>query len=379
MITNYLNKNENSLELERAFNKDRRFNSPLSCIVVDNGIVLPYYSLCGKILGGVIDSTGHFIKQTSFNSEIGGIYNFKNKNIIKKNEIAVYLGFFPYSAWGHFFTDYFKHLWWLLTNEFKELSSYSNISYIAVSSPTFNKLNVIEEIMNMINSKCCNSKIERVVKITQYNKILIPMPSFYPSWNFRINHIIFWTNEYKSTIDQFIHSVKYDKGIRIYDKIYLSRTKLKGHRDYGEKTIEKAFARRGYKIIYPELVPLNKQLFYFQHARIMAATEGSISHNAIFLRDGQTVIILRKSSYINPYQLAIDEIRNLNVIYVDCHFSIMNNKKHPQYGPFFIYLNKNLARLLGTKIKLNLYEFIKYVTISFISKIHVKLLNLRHV
>lgn len=85
----------------------------------------------------------------------------------------------------------------------------------------------------------------------------------------------------------------------------------------------------------------------YGHCKYFAATEGSISHNAIFCRPQTNVTIIRRSNLINRHQIAVNEIADLDVTYVDAHKSICLNEASPYSGPFYICLNKNIEQYAG--------------------------------
>lgn len=103
-----------------------------------------------------------------------------------------------------------------------------------------------------------------------------------------------------------------------------------------------------------------------QHVKSLVATEGSIAHNAVFCRPGTEVIILRKAFYTNDHQYVINQMRELNVTYIDVHLSLFTNDQ-PNLGPFFLYVNDNLVRFFknryGMEIENTFSErrFLKYV------------------
>jgi len=87
-----------------------------------------------------------------------------------------------------------------------------------------------------------------------------------------------------------------------------------------------------------------------------ASTEGSISHNAIFCNPDTTNIILKKTDFINPHQIMINEAANLNIIYIDVNKSVWVNKETPWLGPFYIYPTKQVYDYLNIReIHLPLY------------------------
>lgn len=114
--------------------------------------------------------------------------------------------------------------------------------------------------------------------------------------------------------------------IKTYDKIYLSRGKMNDGRTFGEKSIEKIFAKNGYKIIYPETLPLSHQITLAHNCKYMAGTAGTALHLALFMRVGGTVIQIKRNSLPGDnagIQHDICNLRKLNFTYIDGSIEII--------------------------------------------------------
>lgn len=83
--------------------------------------------------------------------------------------------------------------------------------------------------------------------------------------------------------------------IHTYDKIYLSRSKMNDGRTFGECRIERIFAKNGYKIVWPETLPLAEQITLARNCRVMAGTAGTALHLALFMKPGGTVIQIKRN------------------------------------------------------------------------------------
>lgn len=83
--------------------------------------------------------------------------------------------------------------------------------------------------------------------------------------------------------------------IKTYDKIYLSRSKMHDDRTFGEERIEHIFAKNGYKIIWPETLPLTEQITLARNCRVMAGTAGTALHLALFMKPHGTVIQIKRN------------------------------------------------------------------------------------
>ena len=106
----------------------------------------------------------------------------------------------------------------------------------------------------------------------------------------------------------------------------------------------------GYAIFCPEKLTLDEQLLLLKNCREFVAAEGSIAHNSIFCQPGTRITILRKADYVNNYQLAINEMRSLDVTYVDIHHSVPPYPKSITIGPFYLCVTQNLERFVGRRI-----------------------------
>ena len=112
----------------------------------------------------------------------------------------------------------------------------------------------------------------------------------------------------------------------------------------------------------------------YQNCNFFASLEGSSAHNSIFCKPETNVFILRKSDFINAYQLAIDKINETETTYIDCNYSIMNSKRKPWTGPYFLYPNKQLCLCMEQNFNLHVKShfpfllFIKYIFASLYDK-----------
>lgn len=344
----YLKRKDN---LRTEIEKEHQIKYCLSSQCVSEGIVLPYIRKEGKILGGVIDSNEKFINNSKFNEKVGGSY--KPSSIINIDKKAIFIGNLVFPAWGHVITDDIKYLWWLRTEKFKEIKSNGDFVLVCIKSHHIKDTSNFSFFLSLLGGN--PNLLLMIDKPTKFRYIYIPEPSFSTT----VNGEKRWSIEFYNTINEIKST--FIKDTTFYDRIYLSRTKIKGHRDFGERYVEQAFAQAGYYVVHPEDISIECQINMLRQANIVVVTEGSIAHNAVFMRNSATLVILRKADYINYYQVAINEINNLNIIYIDAFLSIFNNKKTPIVGPFFIYVNNRVAKFLGIKRKFPLWEFLRYI------------------
>lgn len=88
----------------------------------------------------------------------------------------------------------------------------------------------------------------------------------------------------------------------------------------------------------------------------------------MFCRPGTEAIILRKAWYTNDFQYVINQVSDLNVLYVDCHLSVFTTD-NPNLGPFFLYANEKLRQFFKSRFDVNvnnsfvLREYMRYMRI----------------
>lgn len=80
------------------------------------------------------------------------------------------------------------------------------------------------------------------------------------------------------------------------ERIYLSRSRFEGRRFVNGEQIEALFARRGFRIVHPETLPLAEQISLSSKAKIIAGEEGSALCNAFFA-DRPAVIDLESGRF----------------------------------------------------------------------------------
>ena len=111
---------------------------------------------------------------------------------------------------------------------------------------------------------------------------------------------------------------KYLEVFNCYDikhsKIWLSRKKAgKWFRWSNEAVVEEHLARKGWNIVYPEMLTLKQQLEILTSSEIVAGIEGSAFHGVVLARSitSRFVLFSRHPEPFNEYQL-IAKVKNIN-------------------------------------------------------------------
>ena len=321
-------------EIEKSYFSDNSLN----CKCYENAYVLPPN---GAGVGGVAMKNFDFIPTTAF--EGFEQRKFDGQGSVYNDCDVIYLGYF-YHVWGHYFTDNIKRFWFLYTEKAKKLiCNGCRIVFISCFNKEINENGHKLYSMADVDS----STFEHITKITQFRRVYVPDISFYTNSSVEFLSERFYTTEFCQPIQRIREKIK--PTIK-YDKVYFSRTGLTGYylREYGEWKIESIFKKKGYEIIRPETLSLEDQLSILANCKHFATTEGSIAHNAIFCSPGTEVVIIRKADYVNYYQLAINQLADLNVIYIDAHRSVPPfGDRHIWAGPFYLCITSYILKWSG--------------------------------
>ena len=73
-------------------------------------------------------------------------------------------------------------------------------------------------------------------------------------------------------------------------RVFLSRASYAGARLSNIHAVEDVFARFGFKVLYPEEIPIQRQLSLYANCEILASPSGSGVHNYLFTRPGTLTI-----------------------------------------------------------------------------------------
>lgn len=259
-----------------------------------------------------------------------------------KNKNAVFLGSWI-GVYGHAITDNIKKLWIFL-------SQYKNLISLEDCDLVYNYLGsgpLPSFIISILSTLGIDSnKLIELHSVTEYENVFIPSNTivFRSKKESASYEVRYYSKIYSELITKIVSTCCESK--KTFSKIYLTRSKIKDGRDYGEKCIEQLFAQRGYTIISPEELSFQEQVYLLHNCDSIVCTEGSVSHNVVFCRPGTEVVILRKADYINSYQIMLNNMLNLNIVYIDCNHSIRTDV--PWAGPFFLWKTKYLYDYLGS-------------------------------
>lgn len=288
---------------------------------------------------GVLTSKREIVNESllfeGFEPDWANIVDVENAKV--RHQAVIYLGWLE-PVWGHILTDCFKKLWFVKTEECKELVS-RGVRFVAVIPW---RSGALSSIFSMLDIPL--ETVENITSLTKFDKVYVPDNSFIATEDDKR----LYTKEYSAIIKDLYKKIPQTKST---GKIYLSRELLnKGNwyekREYGEEILTSLFRKKGYKIIHPEKNSVMENLTLLRNCEAFASTEGSISHNVLFCQPSTPACIIRKVDYTNRWQLVCNEVSDVNVTYIDAHKSIISSGC---LGPFYICATKYLKKYMNTR------------------------------
>lgn len=315
----------------------------LTYIEYEDATVLPYkVKSNGKEGGGVVTSTGEYLIDTGLHKKCNEAYPVEDVKC--SEDKVIYIGMFN-GIWGHHITDNLRRLWFLETEMYKE--KYADYKVVYVAFPNFKFSGNRKELMDIMGIDC--AQFIQITEPTKFKSVIVPDESLFLDDDCEER---FFTREYRDLIHRVReYGIKNKKEID-FDKIYFTHSRYATLKELGETKLEAFFKKQGYKIIAPEKYSFREQLNMLVQCKSFAATVGSASHNIMFMQDGSEAILIPRSNYLTSYQLAVDEVANLNIKYIDSSMSIMTERNLSWIGPFYFYVSKELSDAFHEEVDL---------------------------
>jgi len=348
--------------LDKSFFENKLFsnhfsNKKLNYSVLKNCFIIPHPS---HGFGGLVNEKKDYIKDSALHNLIHKVeYNFPNCDDCI-SETVIYFGVIS-KGWGHFLTDSLKRAWFFLNN-----NDFDNYKIIAISDDDKEPAGNFRRIFELLGIDL--KRFVFINKNTKLKSVIYPDSSFFCD---ETDNRRYFTNEYRETIrkikDASIYNSKYENIHKVYFPFSnYRRNKHSLKRAIGEKNIEKLFKNAGYAIIRPEKLSVDDQISLLKNAEWMASTDGSCSHNSIFLNDYSNLIIIPRGPYSSEYQDALNFVNDLKIYYIDSSLSVFCKEESPWGGPFYFYSSDNLLSFFHTKKRkqFKFKDFNKYILLA---------------
>ena len=318
--------------------------------------VFDYYS---KI--NFVNNTPPFIKEY----ENGVVFPFGGEHTVgvfdsaefcpgmrTSDEEVVYLGFFSVSHYGVMLVDDISRLWYEDGGDKK---------YIFTAKDSF-ETTYLMRFLDLLGIP--RDHVEKINVPTRYKCISVPAIAF--------RHGRYVLPVFCSIYERMAKGMKV-MNIATYDKIYLTRRRLKKRKEVGEKKIELFFETNGYRVIALEQYPIEGQAVIMRNAHRIASIEGTHAHGIVWRNPENNnqckQIILRKQSEFIPRQMMLNSLWNIETTYIDvfeepfCGFPITHDR-----GPFLIRWTEQIERFARDNNmvippychKRNVMEYVEY-------------------
>lgn len=150
--------------------------------------------------------------------------------------------------------------------------------------------------------------------------------------------------------------------------VFVSRSRFKAHLA-GEIFLERALMECGFRTMYPELLPLEEQLYIYASASRLVFSEGSALHALQLLGsiNSTVTVVVRRPNFKSSKHLIEPRVKQLQ--YLDpgvrlIHGSNRNGQPAPETGlaiPTFEGITNCVAKIKGESVKLNYLAFTESV------------------
>lgn len=277
---------------------------------IENGRILPLKKIAksrnGIFIGGVCDENNCFI--AGHVRKVGSVMNMSCvegyiPDVVENVDEEVIFGGILIGFFGHALTECTSRLWWILQHP-------ENTNKIVfLNAPETGKINT--NIIELAGIPL--ERVEFIDKPTQFKKVIVPEQS-----------ILLWDHvhpkEFLMTYDCINEKIVPSN----FKKIYLTRTRFKKKDGINEEFFENFFASRGYDIFELEEHSIEKQISILMGAEDVVCTAGTLSHMALFCKDGISLTIINRTvDHILIPQIIINQCRRFNVKYIDATFNFL--------------------------------------------------------
>lgn len=300
-----------------VWEKDYLISEPCGVQEVDEGILLPL-RICEDIKtinaafeGGVCDKYGNFIagherctadRSPAINLACNRAY--KIEHFPKRRNETVIFGGVLYWGFGDPLIQGMTRLWYWADH----LDTPYKIVFLNIPLYGGFKAYSILEAMGLTPDR-----YEIVTEPTQFNKIIVPDESMF-----------YWAGfhpDAKKIYDLMVSRVIPGKD----KKVYLSRTKFSKQDGVNEEYFEDFYRRRGFRIVYPEQLPLTEQISILAGAEEVVCTRGTLSLMTFFCKEHTRVTVLERAPGFRlwPLYMLPIQTRKLDAYFIDAAMNFL--------------------------------------------------------
>ena len=284
--------------------------------------------LFGK--GGVVDETGAYVELSAIEKRVQFAYPFENAPYEDKK--VVYCGYLV-NHWGHFLIEGVTRLWYFLEND-PTIDKYVFFVDEGEQREIRGNYRKFLELLKIWD------KLEIINTPTTYREVIVPELGIYMRKAY--------TPKLLKVFDAIAENVVVDPSWDTPEKIYYSRSQFKKGQqfEFGFAALDKFFEKNGYKVLYPEKVPLDQMIHYIRNSKVVASLSGSLPHNMLFARQGQKLEIVERLVISDDNQTDVNRMRQLQVTYIDANIPVYTIDF---VGPFIMGYTPELQRFAQDK------------------------------
>lgn len=292
------------------FTQKRFSEEELTVKEIDKGIILP----CKGPAGGVCTEDFEFVaglltekpasekNQPSSNTWICNSYSVPKEDIVFLDEDVVFGGVMQDHPGHQVLEGICNRMWWHLKNPD------SNLKFAFVILWGDGKF--VREYLDVLGIP--DERILFISKPTQFRKVIVPEQAIYSRTTF--------TKEWIDVLDRIKKNVKADK----YEKLYLTRKKVKKQDIVNEDYFIRFFKKRGFHIIHPEDYNMREKISLLRGAKEVACLGGTNALYALFSdRDVKLIILGRAGAPIYGQYIAYEAYVK-NCWFVDVSLNILH-------------------------------------------------------
>ncbi len=260
--------------------------------------------LFGK--GGVVDETGNYVELSAIPGRVQFAYPFESPEY--KDEKVVYCGYLV-NHWGHFLIEGITRLWYFMEKD-PTVDKYVFFMDENEQREIKGNYRIFLELLKIWD------KLEIITAPTTYREVIVP--------ELGIHMRTAYTPKLLTVFDEIAANVAVDPAWDTPEKIYFSRSQFKKglEFEFGFTALDNFFEKNGYKVLFPEKVPLDQMIHYIRNSKVVASLSGSLPHNMLFANQGQTIEIIERLVISDDNQTDVNKMRDLNVIYVDANIPL---------------------------------------------------------
>ena len=300
-----------------VWEKDYLISEPCGIQEVDEGILLPL-RICEDIKtinaafeGGVCDKYGNFVaghergtpdRPPIINQTCKRAYKIENPP--KRQDETVIFGGVLYWGFGDPLIQGMTRLWYWADH----LDTPYKIVFLNIPLYGGFKAYSILEAMGLTPDR-----YEIITEPTQFNKIIVPDESMFCAAGFHPDA----QKIYDLMVSRITPGV--DK------KVYLSRTQYSKQDGINEEYFEDFYRRRGFRIVYPEQLPLTEQISILAGADEVVCVRGTLSLMTYFCKEHTKTIILERDPGYKLWPLFVFPIqmRKLDAYFIDAAMNFL--------------------------------------------------------